>query len=131
MPSLIDHVHQAKHNTACADKFLNQCNCQDWAITAAFYAALHYVEAGFTTINHIGHCMGHREREEHLRREFNSCYKSYRKLSMACHTSRYLNPHHPGVAINFYSQSDVAKLVNDDLTTVRDQVQKAAGVNLR
>lgn len=39
------HLAQAKHNEDVADLLVEAGSTHDWAITAAYYAAIHYVES--------------------------------------------------------------------------------------
>lgn len=46
MSSRSVHIQQARHNAALARELVsNGYRCRDWAIIAAFYAAVHYFEA--------------------------------------------------------------------------------------
>ena len=45
MSKLVHHLAQAQHNEKLAQTLLNLPPYHDWAITAAFYAAIHYAEA--------------------------------------------------------------------------------------
>ena len=50
MADLADHINQAKHNEACAAHLLSEKTYRDWAITATFYAAVHFAESAFNSI---------------------------------------------------------------------------------
>lgn len=99
------HRSQAEHNKATAKKLLEQQPHHDWAITAAFYAAIHYFECWLfkkygehteTTIpinpdgklEYTAH--GWREQliKTHLSRK---AFTSFRKLRSASETARYLS----------------------------------------
>jgi hypothetical protein len=140
MADLVDHVAQAKHNLACASKFLTDAQCRDWAITAAFYAAVHFAEAGFTA-NEVGHSDAkrpqneepHSYRERMVREKFGEeCYRSYRKLRTASNNVRYLADWsaRPGMSLDYYPQSAAERFINVDLSLVRQKIQQMAGVNL-
>ena len=140
MANLPDHVGQAKHNLACAEKFLLDGSCNDWAITSAFYSALHFAEAGFavTKIEHTElSCPRdedrHTYRERMVRKEFGeSCWKSYRKLRSASYNVRYLalwDSGRVGTASSYFNPQDVAQFVKRELPLVRKEVEKS-GVSL-
>lgn len=74
MALLADHIRQANHNQECAKFMLGDTTMRDWAITAAFYSAIHFVEAGFTTIAAIEHS----ETTPHARGGLGKFRNSYR-----------------------------------------------------
>jgi hypothetical protein len=140
MANLPDHIAQAKHNLECAEKFLQGGGCDDWAITAAFYAAVHFAEAGFaaTEIEHTeSSCPDEEEphayRERTVKEKFGvPCWKSYRKLREASFNVRYLvlwKSGRIGTALDYYSSDDVNRFVKRDLPTIRGEIQKS-GVDL-
>ncbi len=140
MANLPDHVAQAKHNLACAAKFLQDGTCNDWAITSAFYSALHFAEAGFafTEIEHTeSSCPRdedrHSYRERMVRKKFGEpCWRSYHKLRNASFNVRYLamwDSGQVGTALSYYSPQDVTQFVKRELSMVRAEIQKS-GVNL-
>ena len=140
MANLPDHVAQAKHNLDCAEKFLQGGGCDDWAITAAFYSAVHFAEAGFamTEIEHTeSSCPDgeepHAYRARAIKENFGvPCWKSYRKLREASFNVRYLalwKSGRIGTALGYYSPNDASQFVKQDLLTVRREIQKS-GVNL-
>jgi hypothetical protein len=141
MADLVDHIAQAKHNFECASKFLIDTQCRDWAITAAFYAAVHFAEAGFTTTD-IGHSETGRPQNEDphayrqrqvLNKYGDDCFKSYRKLREASYNVRYLalwSDNRPGTGLDYYSQADATRLVTVELPAIRQKIQLAIHVNL-
>ena len=140
MADLVDHVAQAKHNFACASKFLTDTPCRDWAITAAFYAAVHFAEAGFTATD-VGHSETgrpqneepHAYRERQVLSKFgDACYKSYRKLRVASYNVRYLAnwSARPGMSLGYYTQADAIRLVTVELPAIRQEIQSTLGVDL-
>ncbi len=140
MADLVDHVAQAKHNLDCASQFLNNTQCRDWAITAAFYAAVHFAEAGFTATE-IGHSDAKRPQNEEphsyrarlVREKFgDACYRSYQKLRNASYNVRYLTnwPTKPGVSLDYYTQTDATRLVTVELPTIRQGIQATLGISL-
>jgi len=137
---LLDHVAQAKHNLDCAAKFVQDTQCRDWVITAAFYSAVHFVEAGFTATS-IGHSdtkrpqdeEPHAYRERLVREKYgDTCYKSYRKLRIASYNVRYLADWRTrtGTGLDYYSQTDAERFLKVELPRVRQEIQNAIGVNL-
>ncbi len=139
MASLVEHVAQAKHNLLCATKSLQDGECRDWTITAAFYSAVHFAEAGFTSID-VGHSESNRpQNEEHhayrgrlVREKYgDTCYRSYRKLQEASYNVRYLAlwSSRPGVGLDYYSQADARKFVEQELPLIRREIQ-ARTINL-
>lgn len=59
-----DHAEKAEHN----QRFLESIDSQeypDWAVTVAFYRALHLVEMLFAASGH--HSDNHRDRHDHLK----------------------------------------------------------------
>lgn len=140
MADFIDHVNQAKHNLSCARKLVGDNQCRDWAITAAFYSALHFVEAGFTITN-IVHTDLNRPRNEsahtyrmrEIKNEFvKKCWFSYRKLFSASYYVRYLAlwNSQTGEALSYYSQDDVNSFVENELGVIRHEIQTISGLDL-
>ena len=139
MANLIDHIAQADHNRVCAEKFLNDCQCRDWAITATFYSALHFVEAGFegTPVGHsVRICPNdeteHGFRTKLVRQEYGkTCWRSYRKLSSAAWHVRYLaKSRTAGIAAGYYSEQNARDLLDIHLVRVRNEAERASGTPL-
>ena len=140
MADFIDHVGQAKHNLSCAKKFLDDNRCRDWAITAAFYSALHFVEAGFTITNIIHTDLNrpqnespHTFRMREIKNEFGKkCWFSYRKLFDASYNVRYLALWNSktGEALSYYSQNDVKSFIENELGVIRREIQTISGLDL-
>jgi len=140
MANFVDHIDQARHNLQCARNFSQGTNCKDWAITAAFYSALHYVEAGFEAMG-FGHTdqnrptdeSAHSYRTRELRKKFGlDCYKSYRKLSVASYQVRYLAEWQTrsGIATSYFSLIDIDKFINEDVEKVKNEIQVITSCNL-
>ena len=140
MPDLITHIGQAVHNERCARFILGQnSDYRDWAITAAFYAAVHLVEACFTTKPDIGHTESARDRGKTEQHRYRSnkinelaqpAYASYRKLHIASQRLRYLAMRSPHIATDFYSVDDARQLIEGELPKVQQELEKAFGINL-
>jgi len=141
----MSHIDQANHNEQCARFLIDDApEYRDWAITAAFYAAVHLAEASFFTHSDIGHSATakdrggaeiHRYREGKIRELANSAYPSYRKLREASQHARYLarsrgsSTTHQSM-MDYYGESVVRNFIEKDLPKVRDELEKAFGVNL-
>lgn len=141
MADFIDHVDQAIHNLQCAKLFFANRSCGDWAITAAFYSALHFVEAGFTStpIIHSEQSKSqdqssHNFRENEIHKLYDEkCWRSYRKLFEACYNVRYLalwRKGKQGVALHYYQSDDITRFIDIDVENVREGVQIKSGLNL-
>jgi hypothetical protein len=135
MASLIDHLRQAQHNEALAGDLDSPggLKYRDWLITVAFYAAVHYVEALFTTVKTIGHtetaCPAsesrHRFRQEKVQTQLGKKpWESYRKLRIASEDVRYLYSRFGkvGTGPDYYDCEDAKRFFRHDLKVVRDAV---------
>jgi uncharacterized protein (UPF0332 family) len=90
MPSKIDHVIKAESNATFAKSLsLAQQAEIDWALTALFYAALHYVEAYLATQN--THLRSHENRNKMVGTESNlrKTFKEYSHLKYFGYNARY------------------------------------------
>jgi len=142
MADLPDHCHQAIHNEKCAKLILaTDGHARDWSITAAFYSAIHLVEAAFTTKPDIGHSEAadrgglspHDYRQKMVFELAPPAFESYRKLREVSRTVRYLSApsQYGGVpALEYVTEADARDLIGKKLSTVRDELEKAFGVNL-
>lgn len=141
MADLIEHLKQAQHNASCAAKLLNEKVYRDWAITATFYAAIHFAEAGFTTTD-VVHSENkgsqsespHDVRERLIRDKFGqACWRSYRKLREASRNVRYLpnwQTKTGATALDYYQHADAEKFLKVDLPLIREEIQKTTKINL-
>lgn len=141
MADLVDHIAQAKHNLACAGKLIRDTHCRDWAITATFYSAVHFAEAGFTAVPDVGHSdirrptdeEPHAYRERLIREKYGeACYRSYRKLRIASYNVRYLAgwQTRTETSLGYYDQTAAEKFLTVELPRVRSEIQNAIGVQL-
>ena len=90
MADYLDHIRQAEHNEALAKIILDEHpTYHDWSITVSFYAAIHFVEAGFAQDSKIGHSETskprgkepHQHREDLVKDKYgNECWRYYRKV---------------------------------------------------
>jgi hypothetical protein len=90
LPDRHQHVNKARNDEIFAQKTdpKTSVDCE-WAVTALFYAALHYVEAYFATKNM--HYDRHGDRESALRREsaIKALWDDYRTLKRHSRKARY------------------------------------------
>jgi len=130
MADLLDHVKQANHNEQCAKLILKTSTLyRDWAITSAFYTAVHLAEACFTTRHDIKPPQGsdlHKFRSDTIRKEAPRAFPIYRELRDACWNVRYLTGKQPWST--YYKASDVQDMVDDKLPKLRTELAKAFGI---
>jgi hypothetical protein len=94
-----------------------------WIATAAFYKALHVVEAVFFNDRQIGHCSDHSDREYQLKRHrrYEHLSQHYLPLARAATVARYL------VAVDcFDTYLEPAKVVEKLLKHHLRQVESSA-----
>ncbi len=115
MPKVHDHVTKAKHDEAFVLSLeLSTTPYLDWAITALFYAALHYVEAYFATMKR--HSPDHRTRDSAVHRDFKikGIYNDYNELKNYSINARYyMVP---------FSESDVRKNLLPRLASIKARI---------
>lgn len=90
MPALKKHIQQAEKNEEFFSSFnLKNTRFLDWAITALFYSALHYVDAYLATKSQ--HPFNHRDRGQWLTKEQNLkyIYYDYEELKNRSEDARY------------------------------------------
>jgi hypothetical protein len=90
MPREDEHLQKATHNERFADSLdLSQRSHLEWAITALFYAAVHYIEAYFAKFGF--HCPDHTERAREISRDprIRQAFKDYRELQTLSTAARY------------------------------------------
>jgi hypothetical protein len=117
MPPEATHWQKAERNEGFAAGLgrtdpTDQC----WAVVAAFYSALHYVETYFARYN--VQCGKHEIREKEIKRDakLNPCFTSYKFLSTLSQTARYKTAGLP---------SDPYAAAAPHLTAVKHQIKKA------
>ncbi len=103
MPTKAEHRGKAAHNDFFASTLGNPF--WDWAVTANFYSALHYVEAYLATKAPPLHSRNHAVRDSHIQSDpvLKTLYVDYRELESECLDARY------DASLTF-SQEDVARL---------------------
>ena len=89
MSSKKDHLAKAEHDERFVEFVGSASPFLDWAITATFYAALHYVEAYFASVGR--HSPDHRARDSSIRRDpkISSIYDDYSELKNHSVNARY------------------------------------------
>lgn len=90
MPTADRHLTQAARNESLS--LALEAQYSEWAVTALFYAALHYVEAYFdrhATSGQPRHHTGHVERTRAVRLRIPTVYRSYRWLMELSRDARY------------------------------------------
>ena len=95
MPSIRAHIEQAEHNRRFLQKILEIVKeFADWVAVAAFYTALHYVEALFFRYKpqNQQHATNHEMRERLLKQDqrFKQVWRHYWHLWQASVVARYL-----------------------------------------
>lgn len=91
MPTPTQHKQQADHNKAFIQHLdLDTTPYLDWVVTAAFYAALHFVEWFLTSKGHMG-CRDHKLRDAYISREtdLRAIYSDYTELKYQSEGARY------------------------------------------
>ena len=131
MVDFLEHIWQAHHNQQYATLTLTTHSAyRDWAITCAFYAALHFAEACFTTqadVRRPETVEPHAFRASTISNRAKTAFKSYMRLQTACWNVRYLAR---GTWQERYDVADAEKYVKDDLPRCRAELERAFGVNL-
>src|ERR1022692_3590095 len=90
MPREDEHLQKAIHNESFADSLdlSERCNLE-WAITALFYSAIHYIEAYFARCG--VHCLDHNQRAREIDRDpsIRLIFQDYRELQTLSTAARY------------------------------------------
>lgn len=92
MPSKLDHISKAQHNEQFAGKVEQTLSSyRDWALTAYFYSALHYVEAYLATKTPPVHSPDHRARDDEFVRDpvLSQIFAEYSDLKNDSTNARY------------------------------------------
>ncbi len=99
MSGVAEHREKAEHNEFFVKNVGNPFF--DWQVSGTFYAALHYVDAYFATLNIHPHTHGERTSLVDIR--LTTIYVDYRELLNESRDARY----EPTVA---FTQNDVARI---------------------
>lgn len=114
MPNVADHILQAQHNEEfyrATDKNVYS----DWAMTAVYYAALHYVDAFLARVGMIdpgGHDV--RDQEVRARAELRPILAYYFRLKNRSRSARYYCARFP--------PAELRRSFEGDLTTIRNHL---------
>lgn len=136
MADLLSHVEQSKHNKRIAHALLQDPICRDWAVTAAFYSALHRAQAGFVYLSETlpedqaGPGSVHTKRQAMVRQLFGrTCFLKYRLLREASNNVRYI-PGYNGTnnppSHCYVDHATARQMFDQDLQTIYDEIIKAA-----
>ena len=118
MASSLNHLRQAQANEAFFEEIgADSASSPDWAMTALFYAALHYAQAGFVHLLQSGAPSTHKDRRGVIRTRFRSIADDYEKLYNASRSARY-----DCVTPKREQLRDAKKLVK----TISDEIAKTA-----
>ena len=95
MPTAVGHVAQARRNEDVSR--IVQESHPEWAVTALFYAAMHYVEALFyvqqTARGLPKHYASHEERRQAIQQRANRIFVPYQTLLDESLEARYMCSH--------------------------------------
>lgn len=144
------HISQAQHNESLAQYLLSLTKVQfhDWAITASFYSAIHYVEARFIDEADVNHSetsipigedkkleyTPHGWRQRVVRDRFTKrTWKAFRKLRETSEIARYLSYGRMGrlkgvtferaPAVQIFQPKDAENLYNRDLQSIKEELR--------
>lgn len=136
MADLLAHVEQSKHNKRIANALLKDPICRDWAVTAAFYSALHRAQAGFVFLSEklpedqTGGGNVHTRRQNMVRRCFgNTCFLKYRLLRETSNNVRYIPGYNGSTNPPSHCYVDHATaqvMLDQDLQTIYNEIIKVA-----
>jgi hypothetical protein len=138
-------MRQAEHNERVANHLAGSPEMYDWGITAAFYSAIHYLEAKFFSLPAILHTetsipegsdgklqyTAHAWRQAVVREKFPpTVYKAFRKLRENSEIARYLSHAQSGPgwspldvpATQFFKQGDAHNMLRKELHDVKSGV---------
>ncbi|MDP2982350.1 MAG: hypothetical protein Q8O92_03350 [Candidatus Latescibacter sp.] len=131
MPDESVHILLAKHNQDLINHLLeNKSQFHDWITIAAFYKALHIVEALFFNDPEIRHGQNHENRDRFLKtnNKYKNIYIHYRPLWAAATIARYLEGPRTSTVNSFseyMSPDDVISIIlNNHLLQVEKSAQK-------
>jgi hypothetical protein len=129
MPDETVHILLAKHNQDLINHLLpNKSDFHDWITIAAFYKALHIVEAVFYNNNEIRHGHNHENRESFLKtnNKYRKIYMHYRPLWAAATIARYLEGPRIDTVNNFSDYLSPEEVVTQMLNNHLQQIEKSA-----
>jgi hypothetical protein len=88
MPNSADHILQAQHNEAFY-QVIDKNAYSDWAMTALFYAALHYIDAFLDRVGIDAGGHDQRDKEVRDRKELRPIWPQYHYLKNRSINARY------------------------------------------
>ena len=128
MADFLAHLHQAKYNKIFAIELARSGVRRDWAITVAFYAALHFAEAGLIGKNKISttdknlnddKALDTRRADLLLASYGDLPYRKYKKLMNESSRARYLDNQSANFddppAQGYFPREVVDDLINNEL----------------
>jgi hypothetical protein len=90
MASSLDHLKQAQANEGFFEALgADSSATPEWAMTALFYSALHYAQAGFVYLLQNAAPSTHGERRGAMRKQFRAAATDYESLLDASRRARY------------------------------------------
>ena len=115
MPDAQNHVERAERNEAFYNSFaLETTRYRDWAVTALFYSALHYVDARLDAFGI--HPEDHGKRGRAVQEKFPlNLYRSYRELQGKSEDARY--------ALIEFDSNSIRDLETRDFAAIREFVR--------
>jgi len=115
MPSQVQHETQAQRNETFFQSLDRTVSVnREWIVTAAFYAALHWIEAYFDN-RHRQHFTSHRDRNDAVIRFGLPIASEYLDLYWASRQARY--------ELYRFTQPEVEDLINLAYQPIKDFVQ--------
>jgi hypothetical protein len=119
MPNLADHLLQARHN----EEFYRATDknaYSDWAVTAIYYAALHYIDSFLATTGMIdpgGHDV--RDQQVRTRAELRPIGQLYFRLKSRSRNARYYCARFQPAELQRCFEGDLAAIRNHVLPLAR------------
>jgi hypothetical protein len=109
MPSQAAHLAAAAENQKAIDYLAQKLeDFSGWAVTVAFYKALHLVEALFAAdgAGNNGHTDDHRDRNQELKtnQRYQHIWRHYNKLWQASRIARYLRENNNAPTYDVFTQ---------------------------
>lgn len=120
MPSRDRHIEAARDNQALAENLLGT-SWKGWAAIAAFYSALHWVDAYLATMVNGIHPNSHESRENAIARftDLRPIQPHYGRLRTASERARYF--------LAKLDEAEVRALLEEDLRLVREHIKGLIG----
>ena len=114
MPDLNDHLTVARRNEGFCQYLLSEDKYLDWAVTAFFYSAIHYVEAYLAKTS--THSQYHRTRDSSICRDVNirGLYDDFSDLKNDSIQARYQG--------FIASRSEITSRIKPSLEKIRNHI---------